>query len=133
MSSPATPAPNPTKIFNTMNAYHASEALGAATELDIFTAIAEGATTPSVLAAKRSISERGARILCDFLTVHEFLTKENGSYALTSDSAFFLDSRKPSFLGKATRFLLHEGQRHSFRHIAEAVKTGCGVGEGLEP
>ena len=45
--------PNPDRIFNTMIAFQDTEALKAAIELDIFTAIADGANTAPLLAAKQ--------------------------------------------------------------------------------
>ena len=59
----STPAskPTPERIFNTMVAFQETEALKAAIELDIFTAIAEGANTAESLAAKTGTSERGMR------------------------------------------------------------------------
>ncbi len=83
--------PNPEHIFNTMIAFQETEALRAAIELDIFTAIAEGANTAAYLAAKTGTSERGVRILCDYLTIKEFLTKNGEQYSLTQDSVIFLN------------------------------------------
>src|SRR5437667_6788208 len=48
----------------------------AAIELEIFTAIAEGNVTAATIAKRCEAAERGVRTLCDFLTIHGFLTKE---------------------------------------------------------
>ena len=48
----------------------------AALELEIFTAIAEGNTTAGAIARRCQCAERGVRILCDFLTIHDFLRKD---------------------------------------------------------
>src|SRR5438477_440692 len=77
-----TSKPSPERIFNTMIAFQETEALKAAIELDIFTAIAEGANTAAALAAKTGTSERGMRILCDYFTVKEFLTKKGEKYEI---------------------------------------------------
>ena len=45
------------------------------------------------------------RILCDYLVIIGFLTKEDASYRLTPDTAMFLDRRSPAYLGTAERFL----------------------------
>jgi hypothetical protein len=50
-----------------LNAYQRTAALNAAIDLDLFTGIAEGRHTPSRLAAYCKGSERGVRILCDYL------------------------------------------------------------------
>jgi len=43
--------------------------------------------TAKAIAERCSASERGTRILCDFLTIIGFLTKEGNNYELTADSA----------------------------------------------
>jgi hypothetical protein len=86
------------RFFETAHAFHRTAALKAAIELDVFTAIGEGAATADVLAQRCHASERGMRILCDYLTVIGFLTKTGNHYALTQDSALFLDRRSPVML-----------------------------------
>src|SRR3954465_15860986 len=85
-----TQQPSPELFFETMNAYQRTAALKAAIELDLFTAIGEGAQTVEALAQRCETSERGMRILCDYLVVIGFLTKDENRYGLTSDSAAFL-------------------------------------------
>src|SRR5215472_4718961 len=97
--------PSPELIFDTLNAYQRTNALRGAIELDLFTAIGEGAATAADLASKLKVSERGARILCDFLVIIGFLTKTGSRYGLTPDSALFLDRRSPAYLASAETFL----------------------------
>src|SRR5258707_14640461 len=87
--------PTPALLFDTLNAHQRTEAIKAAIELGLFTAIAEGQTTAKEIAAACAASERGARILCDFLVIIGFLTKQDAAYGLTPDSAMFLDKRSP--------------------------------------
>src|ERR1700761_5166692 len=93
----ATPAtqPSPLAIFDALNGFQKSMALKSAIDLSIFTHIADGAKTPAELAGKTDASERGVRILCDYLAINGFLTKENGAYGLTQDSAIFLNKKSP--------------------------------------
>jgi hypothetical protein len=60
----ATPAghsqPNPEKIFDTLNAHQKTAALKAGIELDVFTAVGEGADTAAALAKRCQASERCA-------------------------------------------------------------------------
>jgi SAM-dependent methyltransferase len=86
-------------------AYRVTAALKAAIELDLFTAIAEGADTIETLAPRIGAAPRGARILADFLTVRGFIEKADGRYRLTPDSAAFLDRRSPAFMGMIGDFL----------------------------
>lgn len=60
--------PTPQLFFQTANAYQRSQALKAAIELDLFTAIAEGKDTVQALAQRCGTAERGVRILADYLT-----------------------------------------------------------------
>src|SRR5258708_6119964 len=74
--------PSPELIFDTLNAYQKTAALRGAIELDLFTAIGEGATTAADLAGKLKVPERGARILSDYLVVTGLLTKQGGRAGL---------------------------------------------------
>ncbi len=116
--------PTPERIFDSMNAFHRTEALRAAIELDLFTAIGSGATTPKALAQKLDAAERGVRILCDFLVVQGLLAKNDGRYALAPDTAVFLDRRSPAYVGTAARFLLSDGLKSAFRDVVGTVRKG---------
>lgn len=117
-------APNPMLIFDSLLAFQRSMALKGAIDLELFTRIAEGASTTTELASRCQASERGIRILCDFLTIQGFLVKRNSSYALTQDSGLFLDKRSPAYLGDAAYFLTHEMHFAGFRDIAAVVRKG---------
>jgi 2-polyprenyl-3-methyl-5-hydroxy-6-metoxy-1,4-benzoquinol methylase len=126
--------PSPFRLFQAINAYQLTDAIRSAIELDIFTAIAVGHNTAVAVARQCAIAERGARMLCDFLVVHGFLTKSGGEYALTEDSAVFLDRRSPAYMGTCTRFLLNDFIRGRFLALSDAVRYGgAGNGAALEP
>src|SRR6266700_6966276 len=99
MSGPAT-QPSPQLFFQTVNAYQHTEALKTAIELDVFAAIAEGNATAPEIARRCKTSDRGMRILCDYLCVLGFATKNGERYSLTLDSATFLDRRSPAYVGE---------------------------------
>jgi len=124
MSTSAAQQPSPQLFFQTINAHQRTEALKAAIELEVFTAIGEGATTAAEIAKRCQTSEKGMRILCDYLTIMEMLTKQDGHYALTLDSSVFLDKRSPAYLGGATEFLCSPMLTEGFKNIAEAVRRG---------
>lgn len=115
---------NPAAIFETLNRYQHSMALKGAIDLELFTHIATGATTPAALAVRCHASERGVRILCDFLTVLRFLTKTDGAYGLTQDSAVFLNKRSPAYLGTIADFIVSDTLRSHFRDVAALVRKG---------
>ena len=123
MSSQLT-EPSPILFFETVNAYQRTEVIKAAIELDLFTAIGEGRETAQALAERCQASERGMRILCDYLVVLGFLTKVAERYGLTPDSAMFLDQRSPAYVGGITRFLLSPLLANGFKDVAAAVRKG---------
>jgi 2-polyprenyl-3-methyl-5-hydroxy-6-metoxy-1,4-benzoquinol methylase len=127
--------PTPERFFNTINAYEQTEAMKAAVELELFTAIAEGNTTAATIAKRCKAAVRGVRTLCDFLTIHGFLTKEGAQYSLAPDSALFLNQHSPAYIGNAIEFLLTPRLREGHARLTEAVRRGgTALGEGtLEP
>jgi hypothetical protein len=116
--------PTPERFFAAASAYQQTAALKAAVELDVFTAIAGGADTAEAVAKACDASERGVRILCDALTVFGFLTRSDGRYALAPESAAFLDTRSPMYLGGALEFLLTPAIVDGFSDLAGAVRKG---------
>jgi ubiquinone/menaquinone biosynthesis C-methylase UbiE len=112
------------RIFETLRAYQQTAALRAAIELDIFTAIAEGATTPAEIAAKRGLSERGVRILCDTVVTDGFLIKNNGHYSCAPDAALFLDRRSPACLASVAEFLSNRETVTGSLVLADCVRKG---------
>ncbi|HEY7306931.1 MAG TPA: class I SAM-dependent methyltransferase [Bryobacteraceae bacterium] len=115
---------NPGIIFDNINAYQRSAALKAAIELDVFTEIAQGRSTADAIAKVLGAPTRGIRILCDYLVISGFLSKQGTQYTLTSDSSMFLDRRSPAYMGSATRFLLDPRLIGPFLNLTEVVRTG---------
>ncbi|HEY0726087.1 MAG TPA: class I SAM-dependent methyltransferase [Pyrinomonadaceae bacterium] len=124
MSTSAAQQPSPVIFFQTINAHQRTEALKAAIELEVFTAIGEGNATVAEIAKRCETSEKGMRVLCDYLTIMEMLTKQNERYALTLDSSVFLDKRSPAYIGGATEFLCSPMLTEGFKHMTEAVRKG---------
>jgi ubiquinone/menaquinone biosynthesis C-methylase UbiE len=132
MSAAASPRqPSPERFFSAVNAYEQTAAIKTAIELAIFTAIAEGNATAAAIAKRCGASERGVRTLCDFLTIHEFLTKSGAEYGLTKDSAVFLNRKSPAYLGGTIEFLLTPRVLEAHALMTEAVRRGgSALGEG---
>jgi SAM-dependent methyltransferase len=127
--------PTPALLFDTLNAYQRTEAVKSAIELSLFSVIAEGKTTAKEIAEACGASERGSRILCDYLVIIGFLTKQNGNYALTPDSAVFLDKRSPAYMGTVIEFILSPMLIDPFKQLTAAVRKGGSASEvtPLEP
>jgi 2-polyprenyl-3-methyl-5-hydroxy-6-metoxy-1,4-benzoquinol methylase/predicted transcriptional regulator len=126
-TSPKPGASGPDLFFQTANAYQQTAALRAAVELEVFTAIGEGNHSTTAIAKRCNASERGVRILCDYLVINGFLVKEDGQYKLTPDSGTFLDRRSPACVTQALRFLNDAGIVGGFNQLTEAVRRGASM------
>ncbi len=116
--------PSPAIVYDMLMAHQRSAALCAAIELDLFRAVGEGPGDAQSLARQCSASERGIRILCDFLTIHGVLAKEDGRYRHTPTSAAFLDPRSPACVASVSRFLGNPATQEPYQHLGDIVRTG---------
>lgn len=114
----------PQKFIETMQAYQRTAALKAAIELELFTAIGEGCTSVSSLAERTGASQRGLRILCDFLVTAGFLSKVEDRYRMTGDTAVFLDKKSPAYLGSAVGYLGSPAVMGAYADLATVVRHG---------
>ena len=115
-----------------MQAYQRTAALKAAIELDVFRAVGQGPGDVASIARHASASERGIRILCDYLVIIGLLQKVEGRYQHTPSSAAFLDPSSQSCLASIVGFLGRPEACVPFEHLADIVRTGRTVlpGEG---
>ena len=67
---------NPGIVFDMVQAVQKTAALKAAIDLDIFRAVGQGPGDVASIARHAKASERGIRILCDFLVVHGRIQRE---------------------------------------------------------
>src|ERR1019366_4840515 len=130
MATAPNPPLSPMRIFETLRAYQQTAALRAAIELDIFTAIGEGATTAADIAAKRGASERGVRILCDTIVTDGLLAKDGGHYSCAPDAAVFLDRRSPACMASVSEFLCSPETLNGSLSLADCVRKGGTVQPG---
>jgi 2-polyprenyl-3-methyl-5-hydroxy-6-metoxy-1,4-benzoquinol methylase len=118
--APLTPA----VIFEMLQAHQRTSALKAAIDLDVFRAVGEGPGDVASIAKHCKASERGIRILCDFLVINGVLAKENFHYKHTPTSAAFLDPRSPACMASIAQFLGNPAMHEPFKQLAEVVRTG---------
>ena len=111
-------------VFDTLQAHQRTSALRAGIELKLFTAIAAGARTPEALAGPCGASAKGLRVLCDFLTIIGFLTKDESGYRLTPDSELFLVEGSPAYMGGMASFLFHPFMEKGLGNMTGAVRKG---------
>src|SRR5438132_4381545 len=116
--------PSAEVVFDTLFAYQRSAALKSAIDLEVFTAIDEGAQTSATIATRCGASERGTRVLCDFLATLGLLTKTNNAYQLVPETAAFLGKRAPAYRGTPARFLLRPELKQNFDNLTEAIRHG---------
>src|SRR5512141_1057914 len=128
----AAPIPSPTLVFETLTAFQRTAALRTAIELDLFRAIGEGPGDVATLAERCAASERGIRILCDYLTIIGLLDKEDGRYVHSATSRAFLDPRSPACIASISRFLGNPELCEPYQRLTEIVRSGRTVlaGEG---
>jgi len=117
-------APSPALIFDTLLAFERTAALRAAIQLDLFRHIGEGVHDAGSLAARCGASERGIRILCDFLTINQILAKHGNEYRHTALSAAFLDPRSPACVASISRFLGDPMVVRPFEQLADIIRAG---------
>jgi len=127
IESSAATALTPAVVFENLQAYQKTYALQAAIELDIFRAVGQGPGDVASIAHHASASERGIRILCDFLVIQGLLQKKDGRYAHTPSSAAFLDPASPACLAPIARFLANAAIRGPYEQLAEVVRKGTTV------
>jgi ubiquinone/menaquinone biosynthesis C-methylase UbiE len=98
--------------------------LGTAVQCKVFDLLDAGPKTVDELAKASGNSARGLRSIMNALVGFQFLTKNSdGRYALTPESAAFLVSSKPGYLGKFVEF---SGLKmiHTWLPLPEIVRTG---------
>jgi 2-polyprenyl-3-methyl-5-hydroxy-6-metoxy-1,4-benzoquinol methylase len=116
--------PNPAPLFEALNAYQLTEAVKAALSLDLFTAVAESGRSLTQVAGRCRVSQRGVRILADYLTTHGFLLKVEGRYTVKPEVAPFLIKTSPAYMGETVEFLLSAALVDGFRDLAACVRKG---------
>lgn len=122
MSTPTEPSLE--RVYGAFTAYQRTAAIKAAIELDLFTAIGEGATTVAALARRTGASERGLRMLCDFLTADGFLVRDGEAWGLAPTAAVFLDGRSPACIASAVSFITSPTIVEGFARLTDAVRRG---------
>jgi 2-polyprenyl-3-methyl-5-hydroxy-6-metoxy-1,4-benzoquinol methylase len=115
---------NPGIVLEMLQAHQRTAALKAAIELDIFTAVGKGPGDAASIARHAKASERGVRILCDFLVINGILAKENGHYKHTPSSAAFLDPVSPACMASMADFISSAEFMESTNHLADIVRAG---------
>ncbi|HEX4284891.1 MAG TPA: class I SAM-dependent methyltransferase [Terracidiphilus sp.] len=122
--SHAAAPPNPGLVFDMVQAHQRTAALKAAIDLDVFRAVGKGPGDVASIARHCAASERGIRILCDFLVINGVLAKEDGNYKHTSSSALFLDPQSPASMASVAHFMSRPEVTEPLKNLADVVRAG---------
>ncbi len=129
----STPSVNPGRVHQALTSYQLAQAMKGAIELDLFTHIAGGAKTVPAIAELCGGTEKGVRVLCDYLTVHGFLTKSGQEYGVVPDVAPLLNRNSPSYMGTVAGFFTHPVMIAKYNDVAGLVRRGGAIEHTLEP
>jgi hypothetical protein len=120
---PSMPHTDPARIVDTLLAYWQSEALEAAIDLDLFTALGARSRTAAQLAGACGASEARLRPLCDYLACLGLLRVRRGRYASAPDARRFLDASSPDALVELPRFFNAGPVASAFGRLARTVRS----------
>jgi 2-polyprenyl-3-methyl-5-hydroxy-6-metoxy-1,4-benzoquinol methylase len=132
MSAPGQPSVTPERIMQMAWGYAAPLMIEAAVRHRIFDLVDGGATTPAQVAALAGTSERAVRIVMNALAGVQLMTKDaEGHFRLAADTAAFLVSGKPGFLGGLSR---HTSTRTlpMWMKLGEVLQTGKPATGGVD-
>ncbi len=117
----------PEELAQMFRAYQPSRILLSAVELDLFTAIGDGATAAEV-AERRDLDRRATTVLLDALAALELLVKKGDRYSNSDVTARHLDDRSPESERLAQMHSVHQWEVWST--LTDCVRQGGRVGEG---
>ena len=114
---------NPEKILQTGMAFWASKTLLSAVEMGVFTELSRGPESFDSLSGRIGLHPRSARDFLDTLVALGFLERNSDVYANTPETDFFLDRKKPSYVGGILE--MANSRLYPFwGHLTEGLRTG---------
>jgi hypothetical protein len=103
--------------------FWASKALLSAVEMELFTELAKHPEDLHTLRGRLGLHPRAAHDFLDALVALNFLERRNGVYYNTPSTDYFLDKRKPSYIGGILEMANH--RLYPFwNHLTTALRTG---------
>ncbi|NLH99817.1 MAG: methyltransferase domain-containing protein [Chthonomonadales bacterium] len=114
--------PDPSPIFDLATGYWRSAAFLAAANTGVFEALADGADTPSGVAARLGTDPRATHMLLDACTAMGLLVRHDEAFALTDTAQMFLVPGSPAYLGSALKW--SSDQYEPWGRLADAVRRG---------
>lgn len=115
--------PQPDHILQVGLGFWASKTLLSAVEMELFTELSKHPEDFETLQGRLGLHSRSARDFLDALVSLKFLERRDGRYYNTPSTDFFLDKRKPSYIGGILEMANH--RLYPFwTHLTAALRTG---------
>src|SRR5579862_2923718 len=115
--------PRPDQIMQVGLGFWASKTLLSAVEMELFTELAKHPEDLETLQGRLGLHPRSARDFFDALVALKFLERRDGRYYNTPSTDFFLDKRKPSYIGGVLEMANH--RLYPFwGQLTTALRTG---------
>jgi len=113
----------PARIMQLGLAFWGSKALLSAVELNVFTELGKAPADAETLRKKLNLHERASRDFFDALVSLGLLTRKDGVYSNTPETATYLDASQSAYIGN---FLLMTNTRlyPTWDKLTEALRTG---------
>lgn len=121
MESPAA-GPNPGLIFQLALAYRSSSVFFAASDLDLFSHIGDGAMTAAQLAEKCGAATEPLRMVLETCADLGLLTRDGDAFRNTPTTKVFLSKGRPAYLGDSLKYA--RDLYPAWGALTQLVKTG---------
>jgi hypothetical protein len=115
--------PTPEHIFQIGLGFWASKTLLSAVELGLFTELAHKPASLEAVQNQIGLHPRSTRDFLDALVALGFLERNDGHYHNTPATDFFLDKKKPSYIGGILE-MANQRLYGYWGHLTEALRTG---------
>jgi hypothetical protein len=127
LPDPSTISPDPSAIMHVALGFWQSKTLLAAVKLEIFTLLDNSSLTGEQIQTRLGLDSKYAFDFLDALVSLGFLEREgNGTlakYSNTNDTAFFLDKKKPQYIGGFLE-MANDREYKFWGDLEEGLKTG---------
>jgi len=111
--------------------FWASKTLLSAVEMQVFTELAKHPEPLAELSSRLGLHPRSARDFLDALVALGFLERKDGVYSNTPATDFFLDKRKPSYIGGILE-MANQRLYGFWGHLTTGLRTGQHQNEARE-
>src|ERR1700746_4099467 len=120
--------PQPDYILQVGLGFWASKTLFSAVEMELFTELAKHPEDLETLQGRLGLHPGSALVFLDALVSLQFLERRGGRYCNTPSTDFFLDKRKPSYIGGILEMANH--RLYPFwGSLTTALRTGLAQNE----